>query len=111
MTPTERKKIAQEFLENVCWPLMESKGASYAQIDLTNDANANFKRAAARWGITVDQAIGVYMGKHFDALETYVRGGYESEPIEQRLADLINYGLIFYTWLVESGRIKHTRKK
>ena len=111
MNPEERNKLVWDFLETVCLPLMKSKGATYAQVDLTNDANANFKRAAERWGVTVGQAIGVYMGKHFDALETYVRTGgqAESEPIALRLADLVNYALIFYSWLVESGAIEPPR--
>lgn len=109
MTPEERNRLVREFLDKVCLPLMGAKGHDYAQADITNDALANFKRAASRWGVTVEQAIGVYMGKHMDAIETFIRRAASgaarqpSEPIELRVADLVNYALLLYCWLVEAG--------
>jgi len=74
------------------------KGHDYAG---DNDALANFKRNAKGLGVTPELIWGVYAGKHWDAIQTFVReGDVHSEPIESRIHDLINYltlllGLIY----------------
>ncbi len=93
ITHEQRAAIVKKFLDEECFPVMLAKGRDYAGTDHQPDVNANFKRAAERWGIPVLAAWGVYFGKHIDAIETYVRTGgqSESEPILGRITDAVNY--------------------
>lgn len=69
-----------------------TKGHDYAGDE---DALANFKRNAAALGLTPAQVWGVYAGKHWDAITTFVReGDVKSEPIDGRLHDLILYSFL-----------------
>ena len=56
------------------------------------DALGNFKAAAFRLGLTPIQIWAVYFGKHVSAVERFCsHGKVESEPIESRIDDCINY--------------------
>lgn len=102
MDTNARNNMIKRFLLSRCFPLLRSKGATYAGTDQQPDANANFKRAARQWGVTPLQAWGVYFGKHVDAIASFVRGNYaDPEPIDGRIVDLVNYALILYTLLHE----------
>lgn len=69
--------------------LNRTKGHDYAGQD---DALSNFKKHAAELGLTPEQIWGVYAGKHWDAITTYVReGDVKSEPIDGRILDEILY--------------------
>ena len=69
------------------------------------DVHHNFKSVAARVGITPEQAWAVYFLKHVDAICSFIGGNTNpSEPIEQRFADLINYGKLGYS-LIEEGQV------
>lgn len=77
------------------------------------DRLANFKRQAERWGGTPEHILGVYLGKHLDAIQRAVTElvafrldeieARISEPIEGRLVDAINY-LILLGALLEERR-------
>ena len=70
--------------------LLKTKGADYTRHD--PDRLSNFKRAASAVGITTLQAWAVYAGKHWDAIMAFVKTGKaESEAIEGRIDDMINY--------------------
>lgn len=70
--------------------LLRVKGADYTRQD--EDRLSNFKRAAIAVGLSPLQVWAVYAGKHIDAIMTYVKTGrVESEHIESRFNDLINY--------------------
>lgn len=77
--------------------LLSVKGGEYAGSD---DRLANFKRGAFRTGCTPLQVLWVYLSKHIDSVETFVRDEAEkvtrerSEPIDGRLDDIINYCLL-----------------
>lgn len=72
--------------------LNKTKGADYSGDE---DVLANFKRNAKRLGLTKEQVLGVYMNKHLDAIDTYIRdGNIKSEPIEGRISDAIVYLLL-----------------
>lgn len=77
--------------------LLKVKGSEYAG---SQDRLANFKRGANLTGCTPLQCLFVYMSKHYDAVSTYVRMDalrqdyVQSEPIEGRLDDLINYCIL-----------------
>lgn len=79
--------------------LNNKKGHDYAGDE---DALANFKNHAAELGLTPEQIWGVYAGKHYDAIKTYVReGAVASEPIEGRIEDMILYLFLLYGLVVE----------
>src|SRR3954447_952617 len=70
--------------------LNRRKGKDYAG---DTDALSNFKRTAELTGLTPYQVWAVFVNKHWDAVNSFVRNGgqLESEPIEERLHDLIVY--------------------
>lgn len=84
--------------------LLHVKGGEYSGYD---DRLANFKRSALDAGTTPLQALLIFMGKHYDAVKTYIRDDAAgnirpaSEPIDGRVHDLINYLLLFKAMLVE----------
>jgi hypothetical protein len=77
--------------------LMAMKNGEYAGED---DALGNFKRGAAINGITPLQVLNVYMTKHIDAVQTFIRDHAKgkvrpaSEPIEGRFRDIAVYCLL-----------------
>lgn len=74
--------------------LLTTKGHDYTQ---GGDRLKNFDRNGERLGLTPETVLAVYMFKHFDAIETYLRkGAIESEPIETRILDGIGYLLLLY---------------
>jgi len=64
----------------------------------SDDVLANFKNVAESSGLSVEQVWSVYAHKHWDSIMNYVKSGgqSESEPIEDRLGDLVNYLEIFW---------------
>lgn len=59
----------------------------------SEDVLANFINMSQRLDISPEQALAIYMGKHFDAIYSYCKNHTiaHSEPIEERIADAINY--------------------
>lgn len=77
-----------------CERILAVKGADYTQGDYRLK---NFDRNAERLGLTPEQVLGVYFFKHIDAIETFLlRGAVESESIEGRIFDAINYLLLLF---------------
>jgi hypothetical protein len=87
-----------------CRQILGVKGTDYT-IGST-DRLANFRKVAEFTGMTKEQVLGVYLYKHMAAVFSYVKSGgqNESEPIEGRIADCINYLLLFYKMVAENGR-------
>jgi hypothetical protein len=54
-------------------------------------------------GLTPKQALGVYLYKHMSAVFNYIKsnGQSESEPIQERIKDVINYMLLFALMIEE----------
>lgn len=79
--------------------LSETKGREYTRGGA--DALDNFRRHGERYGVPSELVWAIYAGKHWDAIETYVRDVTEgtsrqrSEPIEGRINDMILYLLLF----------------
>ena len=74
--------------------LLNKKGAEYAS---DADALANFKRQAEAWGVSPLVVLGIFMDKHYSAVQSYVRKGgkiVSNEPIEGRVNDLRNYAFL-----------------
>lgn len=82
-----------------CDRILTVKGADYTQGEskLSDDFGRlkNFYRNGSRLGLSARQVLGVYLNKHLDAIETYLRDGQvESEAIDGRICDAINYLLL-----------------
>lgn len=84
-------------------PLLEQKGHDYTQ---GNDVMDNFVRGAQRLGSKFDKydVIIVYLLKHWDAFETWVKNReLKSESIDSRLDDLVNYLLLLRLMRLEDA--------
>ena len=88
------------------WAIQTTKGVDYAGRE---DKLANFKKRAAASGISPLQVLSIYMGKHLDSIESFIREGkLESEPIRGRIIDAINY-LSFIEPLASETTLQPTR--
>jgi hypothetical protein len=75
------------------------KGHDYAG---DNDALSNFKTQAAALGLTPQQVWGVFAGKHWSAITTFIKeGDVKSEPIEGRVHDVILYCFLLLGLIAE----------
>lgn len=82
--------------------LFRAKGNDYARAD---DALHQFKLSAEQMGLTLPQVWGVYAGKHWAAISTFIRDGeLASEPIEGRVHDLILYLFLLLAIVREAER-------
>lgn len=85
-----------------CWDIYKKKNSDYTRGQRVEKPLDNFYQAAEHNGVTVLQAWGVYFYKHVSAVWAFVKDGkVESEPIEQRLYDVINYAILLLLWLEE----------
>lgn len=101
--------ILKEKLLPECVAIMKSKGESYSGKE---DKLGNFKRCSKLADIPVKKAWFVYFVKHYDALTSYIRGEYsDSESIEGRIKDMINYLILLYAIIYEEQCNKQTEKK
>lgn len=87
-----------------CIEVLKVKGADYTIGNA--DRLWNFKDVARQTGLTPYQTLGVYFHKHVSAVFAFIKanGQQESEPIEGRIADVINYMLLFYKMVQEQKR-------
>lgn len=84
---------------NECIGIMGKKGNDYAG---NEDVLRNFKLNAERLGLRPEQIWAVYFMKHIDAILTYVSDQrIQSEPIDGRIQDSINYLLLFQAMVTE----------
>jgi hypothetical protein len=78
----------------LCADIRNKKGRDYTLG--SRDPLHNFDAAAAFLSLTPEQVLSVYLYKHMAAVFSYVKGKTESEPIAQRIADVINYMLLLH---------------
>lgn len=117
--PSTKQESLQPMFSNAQWAklldstfselsrLAKTKGEEYSG---TVDRLANFRRGALALGLTKEQVLMVYAGKHWDAIQTYVKEQADpsgtsrvlSEPISGRVDDLLVYLLLFKAMLEES---------
>lgn len=103
MKSEELYKMIQEEILPPCMAIMKSKGEAYSGQE---DKLGNFKRCAKLADVPTIKAWYIYFVKHFDALSAYIRGEYkDSESIEGRIQDLINYLFLLRAILKEEGKI------
>lgn len=97
------RMISNEHFKNEvmkCWDIYDRKGNDYTRGKGDLDRLDNFKEAAAGANTTVPQAWYVYAYKHWSAVITYVKKGMvESEPIDGRLHDVINYCILLLLYI------------
>jgi lysyl-tRNA synthetase class I len=73
--------------------ILETKGKDYTMEN--EDRLYNFKLVAELVGITPKQVLMVYWLKHVLSILSHSKGLQETEPIEQRIADVRNYMLLY----------------
>lgn len=85
--------------------IAEQKGADYTKG--STDALANFKEGGKAIGINPKEVCWVFMNKHYQAIINYVRtdGKSESEPISERIKDMINYLVLLQAIITEETNI------
>lgn len=90
----------------LCNELLTRKGADYTQgAEGDRGRLKNFYESSKRLGISPLQVLATYMNKHQMAIETFIQTGrLESEAIEGRIADLINYLLLLYKMIAYEKR-------
>ena len=77
---------------------MDSKGLAYSGEE---DKFGNFNRVGELLKLDRKKVLNVYFHKHIDAIDSYIREEYhDTEPIQGRIFDAINYLLLL------SGMIK-----
>jgi len=99
MTLVEFDKLIKEELLPECFKIMGSKGVAYSGQE---DKLGNFKRGAALTGSEPKKVLFIYMMKHIDSIASFIRNEYkDSEPIESRIEDVINYCFLLYGLIKE----------
>jgi len=79
-------------LLNDCIKILDVKGNDYTVGAGDKDRLFNFRSAAQQIGGSMLQVWYVYFYKHLTSVQRYVKDGkVESEPIRERIKDLINY--------------------
>ena len=100
-----------EFIETIIKATMEkileinkTKGEEYSGVD---DVCKNFKRQAELLNLDPKLIWAVYVNKHWDAIMSHVKSGKVlSEPIENRIDDVILY-LLLYKAIIKDGHTPH----
>lgn len=90
-------KLAPEFEEFVAKArdIYNRKGQDYTIGQAEQDRLANFRATAEMLGISMMQAWAVHFYKHVSAIFAYCKTGKtESEGIEGRLLDIMNYAIL-----------------
>lgn len=86
--------------------IMRPKMCDYAN---GSDFSHNFRRSAERAGLTIPQVWVVFADKHFGAVSSFcLEGKTESEAIEDRAADLVNYCLLLHG-VIEREKLEKVR--
>lgn len=75
-----------------CLKVLDTKGDDYTGGNKEQDRLWNFRTAADALKLPMRQIWFVYFFKHYTSILKYIRDGkVESEPIQGRIIDLINY--------------------
>lgn len=99
MTQEEFTNIVNKIFQD-SKALLATKGNDYTDGE---DRLSNFKNNASKLGLTTMQVWGVYFLKHIDAITKYcATNKLESEPIDSRFLDAINYLILGYALMKES---------
>lgn len=99
-------ELRQRVLD-ACDQITKTKGVDYTKS--SDDCLANFKEGSV-FGLTSLQTAGMFAKKHIDSIYNYIKtnGRSESEPIEGRIQDAINY-LLFIQALIEEEQFERNK--
>lgn len=102
MTNKDFYELMQSVFEK-CAAISKAKGHDYTKG--SSDALANFKEAGKDIGVGPIPVCWIFMNKHYQAITNYVKsnGQSESEPISERIKDLINYLVLLQALINESN--------
>lgn len=89
-----------------CVKILKVKGDDYTVGNAEKDRLHNFRTVAGFTGLSMMEVFATYWYKHVSAIFAYVKGQSESEPIEERIADAVNYLLLFSKIVAEEKRAK-----
>lgn len=95
----EQRKIVTDSFFKKCQEVLDNKGKDYQR---EGEAFGDMKEISNEIGVEVEKVLWVFLRKHYTAIKNYVRTGQlESEPIELRLVDLVNYCALMHCLLIE----------
>ena len=115
MKQSEFSEFVDAIVENYLKPTLQKKGADSAR-HLGDDAEftSGFEMVAQRLGNRMDtiDVWAVNWEKHIEAIETWINTRkLESEPLEMRFMDAINYLILGWGILVKEGVLPDPRTK
>jgi len=80
--------------------LLKAKNKDYST---DGDPLAGFKKIANDIGISPFQVWAIFASKHWNALTNFAKDGkVESEPIEGRIIDMINYSVLLHLLIIDN---------
>lgn len=99
MTKEEFYNLIENEIVPECVKILKTKGEAYTT---TDDRLIGFKKNAKLLGMSPEKQWFSYFVKHFDSITSYVNENYsDSEPIETRIFDMINYLFLLYGLISE----------
>jgi hypothetical protein len=103
MTNKELYNLMEQVF-NDCKSIAELKGHDYTKG--SEDALANFKEVGKAIDVDPLDVAFIFMNKHYQAITNYIRtkGQSESEPIDMRIKDMINYLILLQALINEKPR-------
>lgn len=95
---------SREELFSICKGITDKKGRDYTKGN--HDVLSHFSESASSFGMTKYQNLGTFLKKHIDAIYNYIKsdGQSESEPIQSRIADAINFLTFFNAMVLEDNK-------
>lgn len=113
----DRKAFLEAIVAKHMLPVLDAKGHDYTAYNAeakAKSANSNFAGVSEMLGdghIDKFRVWAVFFIKHIQSILTWVATRkVESEKIEGRLTDALNYLIIFWSMLVEEGVVKDPRE-
>jgi hypothetical protein len=85
--------------------IARAKGEDYTKG--SQDALANFKEGGEDINVDPVKVCWIFMNKHYQAITNYVKtnGASQSEPISERIKDMINYLVLMQALIVEKSAV------
>lgn len=110
----DRLRLLADELWDYSRKLGEKKGAEYAHMDSQDDDRfRNFKLAAqVAMMENPGQSVMNYLMKSFMSIGRYVASNCDAsmnEPVRDRFADLLNYTIMLYGWVIEQEEANEQR--
>lgn len=88
-----------------CIHMLRAKNADYSQNEQKGDRIAAFRRIARDIDLPMRKVWAVFAQKHWGAIMRFIKEGrVESEPIDGRIDDLINYSVLLGAIIADESR-------